>query len=140
MCGRDRTAMTPPTRERRCLRGESGDAVAVDPAPILDDEAVSRNLGDAEARLLFEWLVERAELAAAKADTEVAAERAVAALSRSGALDRQVRLALVQAADQGAGRAARLGRALDWPLPPADIDAWSLTGRILRFEDARAAA
>jgi len=27
--------------------------------PILDDEALARNLGDAEGRLLFEWLVER---------------------------------------------------------------------------------
>ena len=29
--------------------------------PILDDDSLARNLGDCEARLLFEWLYERAE-------------------------------------------------------------------------------
>ncbi len=29
--------------------------------PILDDEALTRHLGDSEARLLVEWLVDQAE-------------------------------------------------------------------------------
>src|SRR6516164_10642462 len=38
--------------------------------PILNDDALTRHLGDSEARILVEWLVERAERLAGDADGE----------------------------------------------------------------------
>src|SRR5437870_2981485 len=45
------------------VRGAEGDCLLArsEIAPILDDEALTRQLGDAEARVLIEWLVEQAE-------------------------------------------------------------------------------
>lgn len=107
--------------------------------PILDDDALSRNLGDAEARLLFEWLVERAERAAAKAGSEEAATKAVAILAQRARSIAKFIALWCDKADRGAAGQLASAERFDWPLPPADIDAWSLTGRILRFEEARAA-
>lgn len=107
--------------------------------PILDDDALARTLGDAEARLLFEWLVERAERAAAKAGSEDAAAKVVAQLGRRARSIAKFVALWCDEADRGAAGQLASAERFDWPLPPADIDAWSLTGRILRFEDARAA-
>src|SRR6516164_174849 len=46
--------------------------------PILNDDALTRHLGDAEARILVEWLVERAE----RLDASPNAAERVAALCR----------------------------------------------------------
>lgn len=107
--------------------------------PILDDEALSRILGDAEAQLLFEWLVERAELAAAKAGSAETAARAVGELARRARSIAKFIALWCDAADRGAAGQLASAERFEWPLPPPEIDAWSLTGRILRFEDARAA-
>ena len=64
-------------------------------APILDNDALTRGLGDAEARMLVEWLVEEADRRATGADAEEAAVREVPALVPLGAEHQQVRAALV---------------------------------------------
>jgi hypothetical protein len=50
-------------------------------APILENEALTRGLGDAEARMLVEWLVEEVDRQAALAD-DAAVEREVQRLCR----------------------------------------------------------
>ncbi len=106
--------------------------------PILNDEALTRHLGDAEARMLVEWLVERAERLAATAGAAAAA--AVAALCRRArAIGLFVGLWCYRH-DQGAAGQLASAERFDWPLPPADIDPEALMERILEYEGSSAAA
>src|SRR5690348_3835463 len=91
--------------------------------PILDDEALTRHLGDAEARMLVEWLVERAERGAS-----------VAALCRRArAISLFVGLWCYRGDRGAAGQLANAER-FDWPLPHADIDPCTLMECILYYE------
>ena len=84
--------------------------------PILDDEALTRRLGDAEARVLVEWLVDQAEFLARDATPE-AAEREVGRLCRRGrAIARFVSLWCHERAPGAAGQLAAVER-FAWPLP-----------------------
>src|SRR4051794_22797607 len=81
-----RKVMSPPIRKgnQRAVRpAASGEAAATGGAkqsmpispllrPILDDDSLARNLGDCEARLLFEWLFERADRLARQAGADSA--------------------------------------------------------------------
>src|SRR5687768_9375343 len=92
---------------------------------ILDDEALTRDLGDAEARVLVEWLVDRAERLAV-AGGEAGLEQAVARLSRRGrAIAR-----FVQFWSRPSGRKAALQLAaaerFAWPLPTGPVDSCDL--------------
>ncbi len=102
-------------------------------APILDDEALTRQLGDAEARVLVEWLIEQAEtLPAEQARPELAR------LCRRGrTMARFVRL---WCQDQLPGAAAQLAAAerLDWPLPDGPVEPCLLMLRLVSFENQRA--
>src|SRR5262249_51504565 len=68
------------TRER----GEEAPRMLVKPllAPILDNEALTRGLGDPEARILVEWLVDRAERLAEERESEERIQREVDRLCR----------------------------------------------------------
>jgi hypothetical protein len=102
---------------------------------ILNDEALTRHLGDAEARMLVEWLVERAEHWAARNDPNTASH--VATLCRRArAISLFVRLWCYRWDHGAAGQLASAER-FPWPLPPADIDPCSLMERILYVEDRR---
>ncbi len=101
---------------------------------ILDDEALIRGLGDAEARVLVEWLVEQAEgleetRSASGADAEVRR------LCRRGrAVARFVNLWCHRRAPGAALQLAAVER-FCWPLPEeADVDACELMQTIIGWE------
>ncbi|HWG45912.1 MAG TPA: hypothetical protein VN688_24335 [Gemmataceae bacterium] len=100
---------------------------------ILSDERLTRNLGDAEARVLVEWLVEQAEeLTRIANSTE--ADRAVTWLCRRGrAVAHFVRLWCQENARGAAGQLAAAERFV-WPLPDAEVDPYELMQGIVSCE------
>jgi hypothetical protein len=102
-------------------------------ACILDDDALTRNLGDAEARVLVEWLVEQAERLAATCGA-AAAEREVRRLCRRArAFAHFVHLWCTQRLRGAAGQLAAAEH-FHWPLPEGDLDAFELMQEILFWE------
>ena len=103
---------------------------------VLRDDAVTRGLGDMEARVLVEWLAGRAEqLAATRPEAE-----AWAGLSRVSRLARVVARFVRLWADPGSrGAAGQLATAerLGWPLPAGDADPDLLTAALLAWLDRR---
>ncbi len=100
---------------------------------ILSDERLTHGLGDAEARILVEWLVEQAEELMKQAnDREAEAE--VRWLCRRGrAVARFVRLWCLERARGAAGQLAAAER-FAWPLPPAGVDPCELMQAIVSWE------
>jgi len=103
--------------------------------PILDDDSLARNLGDCEARLLFEWLVERAERLSRTAGADHSVGGKIAQLHRRIRAIAQFVYLWCERRDRGAaGQLASAERFL-WPMPAARIDSCVLIERILRFEE-----
>ena len=103
--------------------------------PILSDDALTRHLGDSEARILVEWLVDRAE----RIETDADAEAKVRVLCRRA---RAIGLFVGLWCHRGQrGAAAQLANAerFDWPLPEPGVDADTVMEHILDYE-ARMAA
>jgi hypothetical protein len=101
--------------------------------PILREERLTRNLGDAEARFLIEWLVEQAE-ELISSEEQAAAEEGVDVLCRRGrAVAHFVRLWCGEKARGAAGQLAAAER-FSWPLPPAHVDPYDLMRSILSCE------
>jgi hypothetical protein len=99
---------------------------------ILDDEGLTRNLGDEEARALVEWLVEEAEALSPLPDAEAVAE--VRRLRQRGrALGRFVRLWAIDGDRKGAMQLAASER-FDWPLPDGPVEPGLLMQHIVWFE------
>ena len=100
---------------------------------ILDDDALTRRLGDPEARVLVEWLVEQAEqLADTRRPDEADSE--VRRLCRRGrALAHFVRLWCL---DGSPGAAAQLAASerFPWPLPAGAVDPCELMQAIVAWE------
>jgi hypothetical protein len=106
-------------------------------SPILDDDALTRGLGDAEARVLIEWLVEQAEGLAGQAATEEMAHEEVSRLCRRArSLGRFVSLWNHQADRAAANQLAATER-FAWPLPTGRCDPCDLMQMILRWEGSR---
>jgi hypothetical protein len=100
---------------------------------ILRDERLTRGLGDAEARVLVEWLVEQTEELLRTASVEEA-DRAVAWLCRRGrAVARFVRLWCLERACGAAGQLSAAER-FTWPLPEANVEACELMEDIVAWE------
>jgi hypothetical protein len=100
---------------------------------VLDDEALTRGLGDAEARVLVEWLVDETERLTATGPP-ANAERAVAKLRRRGrAVARFVRLWSIEDAWGPALQLAASER-FPWPLPDAPLDPCELMQGIVYWE------
>jgi hypothetical protein len=100
---------------------------------ILSDERLTHNLGDAEARILIEWLVEQAEELTRSANV-IEAERAVTWLCRRGrAVAHFVRLWCQENARGAAGQLAAAER-FAWPLPEAEVDPCELMQVIVSCE------
>jgi hypothetical protein len=102
--------------------------------PILDDEGLTRGLGDPEARILIEWLVSRAEIIFQKGAGEVDALGDVQELCRRArALGRFVNL---WGQPKGRGAACQLAATarFAWPLPNTDVDPCDLMQSILAWE------
>lgn len=107
---------------------------------ILDNERLTRGLDDAEARILIEWLVERAEAQHAQFPGEQHATAEIARLCRRArAIGRFVFLWCHESASDGFGPALQLAATerFSWPLPIAPMDACDLLQDILAWEDRR---
>jgi hypothetical protein len=102
--------------------------------PILEDDSLTRGLGDAEARVLVEWLVEHVEANQAGAGSE---ERARAELAfwcrRARAIARFVSLWCYHN-DHGAACQLAATERFVWPFPATDVDACDLMVDILAWE------
>ena len=104
---------------------------------ILDDDALTRGLGDPEARVLVEWLVERAERLADVHDCEESARDEVRALCRRGrAIGRFVGLWCYNEA-RGAANQLAASERFNWPLPTGYVDPFELMHFILNWESAQ---
>jgi hypothetical protein len=101
---------------------------------ILRDEAVTRGLGDVEARMIVEWLADRAEQAAITLPTEAAAWAVVRAQCRRA---RVIATFVRLWASGQRGPALQLAGAerLHWPLPAGDVDPGELMEGILAWVD-----
>src|SRR5262245_9989640 len=107
--------------------------------PILQNESLTRGLADPEARVLVEWLVERAELLA---DTEQAsaAQEVQRLCLRGRTIGRFVSLWCHEAQRGAAIQLAAVER-FHWPLPStATIDPCELMQFIVNYETQAAAA
>ena len=103
-------------------------------SPILDNDLLTRGLGDPEARMLVEWLVDQAEHLAAAAPTESAAQSQVQSLCRRGrAIGRFVGLWSQPRARGAAGQLA-VAEGFTWPLPPPHADACEIMQSVLAWE------
>lgn len=106
--------------------------------PLLDDilrnDCFTRGLADPEARVLIEWLVERAEeLAEIASSPEEAAERLAPLCLRGRAIGRFVVLWCYQEEHGAAMQLAASERFL-WPFPDTDADPCELMQAILDWE------
>ncbi|MGH7222910.1 MAG: hypothetical protein ACRELF_06765 [Gemmataceae bacterium] len=100
---------------------------------ILSDERLTHGLGDEEARVLIEWLVEQAEELMGLENPQEAA-MAVDWLCRRGrALTHFVRLWCLERAPGAAGQLAAAER-FAWPLPEAAVDPCELMQSIVAWE------
>jgi hypothetical protein len=106
-------------------------------APILDDEHVTRGLGDAEARMLVDWLVERAERLHGLDPDERRVQVEVKGLcGRARAVARFVALWCHERVRGAALQLAATER-FAWPLPVSEVDPCDLLSDILAWEDQR---
>jgi ribosomal protein S12 methylthiotransferase accessory factor YcaO len=102
---------------------------------ILRDEAVTRGLGDVEARMIVEWLADRTEQVAQAAATEAAAWDQVRDLCRRArVIACFVRLWAVPGSRGAAVQLAAAERT-NWPLPTGDTDPGELMEGILAWTD-----
>jgi hypothetical protein len=101
---------------------------------ILSDEALTRGLGDPEARVLVEWLVEQAERfgRGARSDATVGAE-VLRLCRRARAIARFV---ILWCHHNARGAAVQLAGAerFGWPLPTTAVDPCELMSGILAWE------
>ena len=103
----------------------------------LRDESVTRGLGDMEARMLVEWLADRAERIAETCANEPAAWAEVRSRCRQArVISSFVRL---WSMPESRGSAMQLAGAerLPWPLPAGDMEPNELMGEILTWIDRR---
>jgi hypothetical protein len=105
---------------------------------ILEDEALTRNLGDAEARVLVEWLVEQAE----QVDLAKSPEEATGEVRRLCRMGRGIsRFVSLWSQEKSRGAAAQLAAAegFAWPLPTPEADSCDLMQAIVAWEGKRRA-
>ncbi len=103
--------------------------------PILADETVTRGLGDAEARLLVEWLVERAE----ELDLSLPGDKAARVMGRlcrkARGVARFVHLWCLER-EHGAANQLAVTERFGWPWPTGIVDPCELMQSILTWETA----
>jgi hypothetical protein len=102
---------------------------------ILGTDHTTRGLGDAEARLMVDWLVEQAEACHAR-DPEQAHPQMVRLCARARALARFVSLWCYERNHGAACQLAATER-FPWPLPTSAVDPWELLSDILTWESER---
>jgi len=99
---------------------------------ILRDDGLTRGLGDPEARLLVEWLVDRAEGLAAGPGDPAAGVRSLC--RRARAISCFVRL-WCHGGSRGAAVQLAAVERFNWPLPTHTIDPCELMHLILTWEE-----
>ncbi len=102
-------------------------------SPILDDEALTRGLGDMEARVLVEWLVEQAERLAGETDEGPACAEIGRLCRRARSIARFVYL-WYRRGDRGAAHQLAAAERFTWPLPTEYMDPCDLMQWILAWE------
>lgn len=107
---------------------------------VLDNDAVTRGLADPEARMLIEWLVERAEHLAESAKDEAVARRELNALCRRARSFRCFVELWCHLRQRGGAVQLAAAERFRWPLPPANIDPCELMQHILDWEGQPSAA
>jgi hypothetical protein len=108
-------------------------------SPILANEALTRGLGDAEARILVEWLVDQAEQVTPTGPDDSAARREVEALCRRGrSIGRFVGL-WSQPGLRGAAGQLAVAERFTWPFPSPEADPCEVMQAILVWEAEHAA-
>jgi hypothetical protein len=100
---------------------------------ILNNDALTRGLGDPEARLLIEWLVERAESLAELDRGEDIDSRVAQLCRRARAISRFVML-WCQSRERGAAVQLAAVERFSWPLPSGPADPCMLMESILDWE------
>jgi hypothetical protein len=102
---------------------------------ILRDEAVTRGLGDVEARMIVEWLVDRVEQVGITAQNEADAWQQVHQLNRRARI--VARFVNLWSSEDSRGSALQLVgvERLHWPLPGGDVDPGELMEGILAWTD-----
>jgi hypothetical protein len=102
---------------------------------IVNDEALTRGLGDVEARMLVEWLVDWADLLEETIpDREDADRRVVQLKKKARAIGKFVVLWSDGHTKAGAMQLAATER-FQFPFPPEDYEADEAMAQILRWED-----
>ena len=101
--------------------------------PILDDENLTRGLGDAEARALVEWLVQRAEDCHARGGADAVPAVVAQLCRRARTIARFVWLWCHQHAYAAATQLAATER-FEWALPAEPVDPYELMTEILFWE------
>jgi hypothetical protein len=104
-------------------------------APILEDDRLTGRLDDAEARMLIEWLVERADRIGAEETNGRRASTKVRRLCRHArAIAQFVVLWCYEGSASAALQFAATER-LGWPLPTGPIEPCDLLSDILAWEE-----
>jgi hypothetical protein len=101
--------------------------------PILDNDNLTRGLGDAEARALVEWLVQRAEECYADNGADAVPHEVARLCRRARAIARFVWLWSYGRAFAAAIQLAATER-FTWPLPASPADPYELMADILYWE------
>ena len=103
-------------------------------SPILEDENLTRGLGDPEARVLVEWLVDRTEASHAASGCEERSRRDQSRWHRRGrSIARFVELWCYHQ-DHGAACQLAATERFGWPFPATDVDPCDLMVQILEWE------
>lgn len=103
---------------------------------ILSADCLTRGLGDAEARLLVEWLVEQAEAIHARRGEDQARREVDRLCRRARGVARFVALWCYERDHAAALQLAATER-FAWPLPTYELDAWELLHNILTWREDR---
>lgn len=102
---------------------------------ILHDDALSRGLEEAEARVLVEWLADWAERYAGAATEESDALARIERLRRRGRAIRQFVTLWCHEHDEAAAIQLASSERFTWPLPESDADPWELMQDIVQWEE-----
>jgi hypothetical protein len=102
---------------------------------ILRDEAVTRGLGDVEARMIVEWLADRTEQVALTALNDADAWNRVHQLCKRARTIASFARLWAMPGCRGAALQLFGAERLHWPLPSGDIESGELMESILDWVD-----
>jgi hypothetical protein len=102
---------------------------------ILRDEALTRGLGDIEARMVVDWLTDRAEIIADETDDERDAWLELERWRRKAKIIVAFVKMWSKASQRGAALQLMSAERVQWPLPTGPMDLGNLMENILAWED-----